>query len=216
MGNGDLTEKNITENADIVDWDVVITEMDHKQFSIEFFRTFKSEINWTILETIYMTTELSHEFHEEIGCKGWYKDGVPHREDGPAILSSDGSVLWYKDGELHREDGPAEITESGDQFWFKNGQQHREGGPAYIGAYGGESWIVDGTIHREDGPAYTDINGTKIWIRKGMTHNEHGPSVIYPDGICEWHLNGKVLTESEWKKSIQKKQEQKEIFIFDV
>lgn len=36
-------------------------------------------------------------------------DGKLHREDGPAIVDSNGNEKWYKNGELHRIDGPAVI-----------------------------------------------------------------------------------------------------------
>lgn len=53
--------------------------------------------------------------------------GKPHRLDGPAIENPDGSFVWYKHGLIHREDGPAvrlvfidgRIEE---QFWY-NGTQ---------------------------------------------------------------------------------------------
>ena len=39
-------------------------------------------------------------FHiNEFGTKCWYKDGELHREDGPALIYSDGAQLWYKEGE---------------------------------------------------------------------------------------------------------------------
>ena len=41
-------------------------------------------------------------------------------------------------GQLHRDDGPAVVTSEGDQNWYQNGELHRnDGGPSYIEA-GGE------------------------------------------------------------------------------
>lgn len=44
------------------------------------------------------------------GAKSWYKNGVIHREDGPAYCNTEsllhGFKMWYKHGERHREDGP--------------------------------------------------------------------------------------------------------------
>lgn len=42
----------------------------------------------------------------------WYKNGVLHRLDGPAVIIWDHNGIkieenWYKDGKLHRLDGPA-------------------------------------------------------------------------------------------------------------
>jgi len=43
----------------------------------------------------------------------------------------DGKVSYYKDGLLHREDGPAREFPSGDKLWFLNGMPHRVDGPAH-------------------------------------------------------------------------------------
>lgn len=42
-------------------------------------------------------------------CKGWYKNGKLHREDGPAIIRlSDKTEIWYFEGRRHRIGGPAQ------------------------------------------------------------------------------------------------------------
>ena len=66
------------------------------------------------------------------GTERWIKDGLLHREDGPAIIEKDGTEYWYKDGKWHREDGPAIIEKDGTEYWYKNNLRHREGGPAII------------------------------------------------------------------------------------
>lgn len=35
------------------------------------------------------------------GTKYWYKEGLLHREDGPAIEWSDGGKAWYLEGKLY-------------------------------------------------------------------------------------------------------------------
>ena len=67
-----------------------------------------------------------------------------HREDGPAMIFSDGSQYWYKNGYLHREDGPAEIYPDGTQEWYINGERHREDGPAVISTNGRQYWYING------------------------------------------------------------------------
>lgn len=41
----------------------------------------------------------------------YLRDGVLHREDGPAYEGNDGMEAWYRDGRLHRDpvDGPAVV-----------------------------------------------------------------------------------------------------------
>lgn len=53
--------------------------------------------------------------------RSYWRDGLRHREDGPAIEYSKGSKEWYKDGLRHREDGPAVIWSFGIQQWWVNG-----------------------------------------------------------------------------------------------
>jgi hypothetical protein len=78
------------------------------------------------------------------GHQEWVINGKYHRDDGPAIIDSDGTQYWYKDGNLHREDGPAYIRPDGTQAWFKDGNRHRDDGPAIIWQDGSQSWFKDG------------------------------------------------------------------------
>lgn len=43
-----------------------------------------------------------------------------HRIGGPAATWDDGSENWYKDGMLHREDGPALVRPEGDRMFGEN------------------------------------------------------------------------------------------------
>ena len=55
------------------------------------------------------------------------KSGKLHREDGPAIVYSNGSKSWWVDGQLHREDGPAIERSRGTKKWYINGKCLTEG-----------------------------------------------------------------------------------------
>ena len=59
----------------------------------------------------------------------WYKNGVRHREDGPAIEYADGRKQWYLNGLLHREDGPAFEWADGEKQWYLNGVTPSRGWP---------------------------------------------------------------------------------------
>jgi hypothetical protein len=54
------------------------------------------------------------------GNKFYYKDGLHHREDGPAIEYTDGYKIWCINGNTTREDGPAVINQYGQEFWYLN------------------------------------------------------------------------------------------------
>lgn len=74
---------------------------------------------------------------QENGDTDYYdKDGLHHREDGPAMILYEKDKIalekWYIHGQLHREDGPA-VTYYllGIREWYKDDVLHREDGPAY-------------------------------------------------------------------------------------
>lgn len=112
--------------------------------------------------------------------------------------SSQDSILFTKQGLLHREDGPAVITPKQTK-WFQNGDLHREDGPAVVG--NNESvWYQFGKKHRADGPAmvssWTDKQGlheSKRWFYEGQKHSLTEPAVVKL-------LNGKVVSEEFWFK----------------
>jgi hypothetical protein len=52
-------------------------------------------------------------------------NGELHREDGPAIETSDYKA-FYINGERHREDGPALEYASGTKLWWINGMYYTE------------------------------------------------------------------------------------------
>ncbi len=55
------------------------------------------------------------------GIKEWYKNGLRHREDDPAVEYPNGTKCWYKNGKLHREDGPAiEYSNGGKEWWVED------------------------------------------------------------------------------------------------
>ena len=52
------------------------------------------------------------------------ENGEWHREDGPAIIRTNGYEAWYINGKSHREDGPARIWSDGDGWYFLNGIEY--------------------------------------------------------------------------------------------
>lgn len=79
--------------------------------------------------------------------KFWYKDGKPHREDGPAKEYSNGTKVWYKEGLYHRENGPAYEYLDGSKVWYKEGKLHRINGPAREYKNGYPQWWIDSKIY---------------------------------------------------------------------
>ncbi len=59
-------------------------------------------------------------------------------------ITLDGNLIYSKDGLFHREDGPAVIHANGTKEWYINGNRHREDGPAVIHAIGTKEWWVNG------------------------------------------------------------------------
>lgn len=111
--------------------------------------------------------------------------------------TSNGSRVWLKDGQPHREDGPAVITATGAKGWYIDGKKHRDSGPAIEDATGTKFWYLHGVWHREDGPAAEYPDGKKEWARNGQRHREDGPAVINADGTEEWWMNDTRLGPKE-------------------
>jgi len=58
------------------------------------------------------------------GYQAWYKNGLIHRDDGPAVIWADGTQFWYRYGECHREDGPAVVGTGSEPRWWLNGKHY--------------------------------------------------------------------------------------------
>jgi len=53
------------------------------------------------------------------------KLGRYHRLNGPAVIFRDGDMHWYRHGVIHRDDGPAvEWPEIGIEEWYKDGVRY--------------------------------------------------------------------------------------------
>jgi hypothetical protein len=142
----------------------------------------------------------------------WYIDGRRHRVGGPAIVYSNGSEEWFKNGKPHRDDGPAVISEVL-KAWYLNGFLHREDGPAVEWSNGNKEWLFNGLLHREDGPAIVDEGiGYEKWYINGMLHRVDGPAVIIGKGTVQWYLNNKQLSKEEWFEALNSEQKEKALY----
>lgn len=121
--------------------------------------------------------------------KKWYKDGLLHREGGPAVQYGASRALWYKEGKIHRENGPAilEILPNGtlQQEWLIHDRYHRDDGPARIFEKK-EEWWINGKVHREDGPAViykenSSQRGLTKWYKGGKLHRLDGLAIEWID-----------------------------------
>jgi len=57
-------------------------------------------------------------------AREWIVNHKLHRENGPAMICSDGARYWYRNNKLHREDGPAYMGPRGERYWYKEGGLH--------------------------------------------------------------------------------------------
>jgi hypothetical protein len=85
----------------------------------------------------------------------WRRNGVLHREDGPAYERDDGTRRYYRQGVLHREDGPAVVHPDGTCLWFRHGILQREDGPPVVFGNGTREWFWGATSYRENEPQAT-------------------------------------------------------------
>jgi hypothetical protein len=131
---------------------------------------------------------------DEDGSKYWMlPNGILHREDGPAVETSNGVKFWYINGLMHREDGPG--IETSDVcctlYWAANGIEYTE--QEHMIKF---NWKSKLTI---------DHHGTKEWkLPSGKHHREDGPAIEYASGNKEWYINGiEEYTEQDYKYKIR-------------
>lgn len=142
--------------------------------------------------------------------KRYYNElGMPHRDDGPAVIAKWGDKYWLINGDLHREDGPAIMYNDGRKEWWYKGERHNEDGPAIVSP-NSLYWYRHGKIHREDGPA-VKLTGVSIWYNNNDIHRVDGPAIEYSDGNKSWYLFGEHYSREEfyrvkrvWRRIIYK------------
>ena len=120
-----------------------------------------------------------------------YKDGSHSEKD------SDGTLRWIQNDKLHRDDDkPAIINSDGGLEWRKNGLYHRD----------------------DDKPAYIGPEGRLDWCQNYQRHRICGPAVIRPNGIHEWWVNNKNITQevNEWLNGEEWQGTPEQIFEFQL
>jgi hypothetical protein len=114
----------------------------------------------------------------------------------------DKRIVYYKNGLVHREDGPAIIFFNGDKTWYKNGKFNRINGPSIELSNGTKCWCQNGRFHKIDGPSIEYKDGSKYWFKNGLHHRIDGPAIEYNNGHKAWYINDKKYTEEEFYKKI--------------
>lgn len=109
-----------------------------------------------------------------------------------------GGTYFYLHGKLHREDGPALETSEGFKYWYTHGILHREDGPAVQFPISMQ-WYFDGERHREDGPAIENKTGTKSWWINGVQYTQEE----FNHWKEKKHLNEKLHATLEQRPSIK-------------
>ena len=66
-----------------------------------------------------------------------------------------------------------------------------------------EYYNSDGQLHRTNGPAIEYANGTKYWYQNGVCHRTDGPAIEWDSGGKSWFIDGKLLSEAEFKEAVK-------------
>jgi len=87
-------------------------------------------------KTVYISNDIG---------RFWFKDNKMHGEgDSPASIYYNDVVIWAKNGVKHRDNGPAMEFNTGVNKWYHNGQLHRIDGPAIERPNGDNEWYEYG------------------------------------------------------------------------
>jgi hypothetical protein len=132
---------------------------------------------------------------------------VLHRLHGPAIEVSDGSYyVWYKDGLIHRDDGPAMtlVAQSGQgtqELYFTNGEPHSKDGLKIINrAISSKNHIANDVDNKKLGSMLKKKIGrrTSIIARKGYDVYLNSQSPLMYDLINDkLNHSAKVASKSK-------------------
>lgn len=71
--------------------------------------------SWTVDSDLYEIKEFSKSVY-------YYKNGLCHRLDGPAMELANGTKAWYQNDRLHRIDRPAIEYSDGTKEWYVRNQ----------------------------------------------------------------------------------------------
>lgn len=76
--------------------------------------------------------------------------------DEPAVVYADGTKWWYREGLIHRDNGPAVVHPNGAQEWWLNNQRQRTEYPDSEGIHpdlrGVKQFYENGVLVREEYP----------------------------------------------------------------
>lgn len=86
----------------------------------------------------------------------WFKNGLPHRTDGPAIIHKNGEI-WLVNGLMHRVGAPAFIQNS----------NYKDQNRSY------KEWLQNGIYYRENDLHHLEYsNGDKAWVHNLKIYND--------------------------------------------
>lgn len=108
----------------------------------------RNQLGWAVRNLPDLTARERDELWALCGCRAWFREGVLHKADGPAVVYADGSREWYREGVRDREDGPAVEHADGGREWWHEGELDREDGPAIEHLSGYRAWYRDGRLLR--------------------------------------------------------------------
>jgi hypothetical protein len=150
------------------------------------------------VEIVFGTSPFIHSHTTEHGTTRHFKNGLTHKDNGPALIKSNGSEYWYQNGIRHRKDGPAYTEKTGSKLWLQNGIFRGEpeglsGEKITDKGNGGEIIYTytngKGQRHRDNAPATIFSTGGEIWYQNGKKHRENGPAMTDIDGTQHWFVH---------------------------
>ena len=122
-------------------------------------------------------------------CRGYYRKGRPHREDGPALITKNGKCLeWYVKGKLTQAHGHRKDGKLGTETVWYNCSTGVEIKKKLVDDYNTVEWYNCSTANR--------------WQR----HRLYEPAIQRVNGRNEWWINGEKKDGreiSQWCRSFK-------------
>lgn len=131
------------------------------------------------------------------------KNGIQHRQSGPAVIKNNGTVYWKRNGKKDRVDGPAIYNKNKEHLgsWYINDEYHREDGPARW-FNNSPMWYINGVeLEQRDFLYWVGIIGNKSF--QGYMTKSIAEYIEYYKDKGEFSDNAKLIDVTRGVYNIQ-------------
>lgn len=148
----------------------------------------------------------------------WYKNGLIHRDKGPAFYGKfkdlfalidtdnlfylrfnygeDNCIAFFRNGKLSRSKKPAIIIGDSVCIWAQDGKIHRGKDKPAVKCEHNLHWYKNGQLHRDkDRPSIKYLDRSE-WYRHGKAHRDNDKPAFISAREIRWYFDGECYREN--------------------